>query len=1522
MSQLNLGIDQAPMAWLGRFQKALQTLRAAEKPEQGQERRVSDQQNEVMRMILTALLDHPLPEVQAAAAESCADAVLAIPLIGISLLPLLLHKLQLSVAISQQGAMTQAQQSQHAGVLMALLRAIPCMAMHQTALPFVQRALMPFSQPGAPELVLALGLKLHTQLWMTTGRGFNSLLGGLSGFPHAHPHAGDMLRTVRGACLRDVCRHDSSRGVELVRAIQECVEDPYEAVAALGLQAIALLCEDDVLEFYAAWRVVHRAFPKVPSQELVAVQWVGMLKHGVLDADANPDKAAVIIDMLWTSTVHPSPQVRAAAYQTLAAYPMDLLETLQALRPGHHYVQLLTAERDSRGRAECEALVGKALSHEHMRRRRYIGGSSKPAGVRGTPHQGEDPASPEFQLTQALPKLLLQQAEQAGRRSSAGVILLLWGPPPPSQHPLPGSEKALAAQQAASAYLHTFHQVLEMPCALGSSQHALALHTWGRFLARWLAAAKASQGRAKGAQGGLVQAGDNLWAVIKGAIDSSSPGAAENAAVAAAALAGVLPPGSHGLVTDVVQKLRAGMGSRSAALVKACTLALGPASAHLHPTDAQTRQEVVDRLLTLMASHSSTSLRAVCAESLGLFVASSTESKTLSGADAQAAAVRIAEGLLRMLCTLCSAAVAPVGKLVQSVPDLLHKDCLAGVQSGLAHTAVGMPASAAASFADALLHMAQAVTNGIMHKHSAAGSGDRQQQAGASLAGLTAAEDALLAGCCLVQAAACHHLAAEQQQQQYQPTSEPHLLQQQQQQQQFQPTSEPHHQQQQQQQQQAERASSAAAAAVLLRTALSQLRGILAASKHGKLTGTAASSLGSVINSALTAQLSETRAPPSTAAAAGQSTQASAQHAQHGVSVDLNDSDLKGGFSDLLAAGEQVGKLPGAALGKQGVARGLSTLLGGCVGPHGNPAGSALLGRSGWSKETDLALQALVQMSLHDTNPRVATAASWGLAAACHACRHRNSASTAVAGTNTAVAAQMRGLAGLPEDGAMTSLVQIVLTGQNHVLQTSVTTMAAVMRCLAHAPRLPPLDWGSPCQRLLNLAASTQAAEHPDSISEQEAADSADTTADSTSDLGTACLLLTLKHGGVASLGLGGLLDQLMTQHWFSQLPAQLQQMLLTGLPEVLQALSSHRSAAVLSTLSTLSTLSLSSNRQHAGQLSVAAWTGLARLMHSVQDSNSHSSTAAPAGAVGEEAHRAVAQMLQQLPLPPFLLPGEALPEPSMQLDDALHSTNAAGGMHSSLEQRTATQREEDRTELEVWGAACACLQKMPAQQVAESLSADKTEWAVQAAFAQAVMVQRNKLPFEHLKAARRLCISLRLEGLPAVMSALGAAVQQPSLQHSVLLETLDAVQVADVPEQAMQLVGLLTAHWHAQPQAQVGWPVQLVTALSPALAVQSLPYTLPALLQRQAWLQAAEPVTRRLIRLVGASEAQQQRTHDRNPGAGQLEDQRSQDLYARDQGIADVAAACLVAVREHLAEDAWQSMPHVLACMRQHSRP
>lgn len=77
-------------------------------------------------------------------------------------------------------------------------------------------------------------------------------------------------------------------------------------------------------------------------------------------------------------------------------------------------------------------------------------------------------------------------------------------------------------------------------------------------------------------------------------------------------------------------------------------------------------------------------MKAACAESLGFFVASSRVSKGLSDADS-GLAVQIAEGLTRMLCTLCSAAVASVEEMVKSVPDLLHLDnCLPGVHSAVA----------------------------------------------------------------------------------------------------------------------------------------------------------------------------------------------------------------------------------------------------------------------------------------------------------------------------------------------------------------------------------------------------------------------------------------------------------------------------------------------------------------------------------------------------------------------------------------------------------------------------------------------------------------------------------------------------------------------------------------------------------------------------------------------------------------------------------------------------------------------
>ena len=289
--------------------------------------------------------------------------------------------------------------------------------------------------------------------------------------------------------------------------------------------------------------------------------------------------------------------------------------------------------------------------------------------------------------------------------------------------------------------------------------------------------------------------------------------------------------------------------------------------------------------------------------------------------------------------------------------------------------------------------------------------------------------------------------------------------------------------------------------------------------------------------------------------------------------------------------------------------------------------------------------------------------------------------------------------------------------------QTPQPIMAGVLRCLADAPRLPILDWGTPIKQILKI--STCLASDQSSTSAVKSESSAanmkdDATASSSSSqisLGAACLMLALKHGSVVSHGLGELLDQLLSQHQFAQLPLQLQQMLLIGLPEALQSLSSQRGAAVTGTLSTLCMLAPNSNSnpQQPSELRAAAWTGLARYMRSIQETGS-AGDSSPA-TVTEAVYGAVSQLLKQLPLPTFL-PGQHLPLPSTDLNSALSSSLAGaravadqgklppvgqGGkfrLQIGLKEGEREGAADGALLQRTWGAACACLQMMPKDKV------------------------------------------------------------------------------------------------------------------------------------------------------------------------------------------------------------------------------
>jgi hypothetical protein len=99
------------------------------------------------------------------------------------------------------------------------------------------------------------------------------------------------------------------------------MSDKHPAVAALGLQALALLCEADELDFYGAWAVVHKRLPDIPMSPILAREWVGLLQYGALDADVYPERAAAVVSLIWLATSHASPKV---CQRTLQGYDLIL----------------------------------------------------------------------------------------------------------------------------------------------------------------------------------------------------------------------------------------------------------------------------------------------------------------------------------------------------------------------------------------------------------------------------------------------------------------------------------------------------------------------------------------------------------------------------------------------------------------------------------------------------------------------------------------------------------------------------------------------------------------------------------------------------------------------------------------------------------------------------------------------------------------------------------------------------------------------------------------------------------------------------------------------------------------------------------------------------------------------------------------------------------------------------------------------------------------------------------------------
>jgi hypothetical protein len=454
---------------------------------------------------------------------------------------------------------------------------------------------------------------------------------------------------ARAETLAQACALDGGKAVELIAAVQECLEHAAgEATHAAGLRAVAALCESDCLDFYAAWRVVRARFPTLPAAPAAAAAWVRLLASAFLDADVYPEIARGVVDALWAATAHPAAQVRRQAYASLAAFSFDTLEEIGALRALRRHARLLLAEAgagDGAGAAleECEALVRLALAHEHATRRRprlapaaseaVSTSAARPAAGRAAAAAAADGGGAlRHRLAATLPRAMLGGGggvvELLKRLPEvpAPAVLHFWAPPPPDSKAAPGA----AARQAAADYAAVFAEVCAQPMgglhsAFGAAPCAARLAAWTPFLRRWAAACREAAGAQqadRGAAGWLA-----VWAEVRRVLQSAGGGsttAAENAAWAAAALCAAPPQPLRSLAAEAHAALEAlaehEQQQQPVAVQRAALAGLGAIAAPLRPTVGFEAVEAAAVLLRsrLGEAGAPVPVRAGAAEGLGL----------------------------------------------------------------------------------------------------------------------------------------------------------------------------------------------------------------------------------------------------------------------------------------------------------------------------------------------------------------------------------------------------------------------------------------------------------------------------------------------------------------------------------------------------------------------------------------------------------------------------------------------------------------------------------------------------------------------------------------------------------------------------------------------------------------------------------------------------------------------------------------------------------------------------------------
>ncbi|XP_065878265.1 protein RST1 isoform X2 [Euphorbia lathyris] len=495
-------------------------------------------------------------------------------------------------------------------LLPKLLAMLPSLASHFVMMPLIIQSILPMLQKNGKPVLYATGVRLLCQTWSTNDRAFGSLQAVLL------PKGFTQFKTDKTICIslatsiRDVCRKNPDRGVDIILSVSACIESQDPIIKALGLQSLAHLCEADLIDFYTAWSVVEKHVVDYSSDAVVAQSVCTLLKWGAMDAEAYPRASENVLQILWDvgASVHVRhvaqwAKARACAFEALSQYEVQHIEKgIPEFKRKN--MDLLFCETYGDVLKAMEGFQVKIITHEHMNRRRLV----KERKVTGNKIE---------KLLDVFPQVLFPSGKKSNAGQLPGAALLCLSFSPKDANSL-GISRVTVDLHAAYE-----NALVEIASSLQLSRNIfvalLSLQSWKTFMRRWMRANNLSlDSKVASALDKTSESANNILKSMMRLAEESIPRSAENIALAVGALCLVLPSSAHNIKSAASKFLLNWLSQYEHEHRQwSAAISLGLISSCLHVTDHKQKFQNVTGLIEVLRGSKSTLVKGACGVGLG-----------------------------------------------------------------------------------------------------------------------------------------------------------------------------------------------------------------------------------------------------------------------------------------------------------------------------------------------------------------------------------------------------------------------------------------------------------------------------------------------------------------------------------------------------------------------------------------------------------------------------------------------------------------------------------------------------------------------------------------------------------------------------------------------------------------------------------------------------------------------------------------------------------------------------------------